>query len=79
MSSTAIPMRSRTHADRKGLLAAASALVAVASVAVTLAVTSGDDPPTAPASAGNAAAVHAHPLESPDVDPSAAERYHHFR
>ena len=88
MSTTAIPMRSRsTLADRKGFLAAASALVAVASVGVTIAVTSGDDSPSGPAPAqpeaaaaySDSAAVHAHPLESPYGDPTPAQRYHHFR
>jgi hypothetical protein len=90
--STALSVRTRRIPDRTGLLAGASALLAVGSVAITLAVTSGDDSPSGPASAGASAATaqpepakayavdaHSHPLESPQGGEAAAERFHHFR
>ena len=75
---------------RMPVLAAASALVAAASIGVTLAVTnSGSDTASRPASAGattaepDRATLYRHGAEVPNggaIDgQSAAERFHHFR
>ena len=87
-----IPTIQRRRSRRVPILAAASGLVAAASIAVTLGVTSaGGGEAVVPSPSG--AAVHAHPdratfyqrsVEAPQpgvsVDPGrSAERFHHFR
>ena len=90
--STALPVSApRTKSSRRiPLLAAASALVAAASISVTLAVTNdGGDTTSVPVSAGAASAAPDRATQyrnaaelptpsSPGVG-QAAERFHHFR
>jgi hypothetical protein len=89
MSTTASLPR-RTVSRRTQILASASALVAAASVAVTLAVVGGDggtnssQPSAAPATAQpNSATLYrnesAMPQPASPAGVSAAERFHHFR
>jgi hypothetical protein len=89
--STTLGLSHRTSSRRTQILASASALVAAASVAVTLAVSGGDgqssiDQPSAqPAIAQpdaarlyrNASALPSGPERQAGV--SAADRFHHFR
>ena len=91
MSTTiSLPSRSSLSSRRTQLLASASALVAAASVAVTLAVAGGDggtsvsQPSAAPATAQpNPATLYrnesAMPQPASPAGASAAERFHHFR
>jgi hypothetical protein len=89
--STTLSLPRRPVSHRTQLLASASALVAAASVAVTLAVTGGSgdaavsQPSGAPATAQpnavtqyrNDAALGSNAQQ--DGGPSAADRFHHFR
>jgi hypothetical protein len=88
--STTLSLPSRSVSRRTQILGSASALVAAASVAVTLAVASGGDstaprPTAAPATAQPNAStqyrndVAAEPGSRQAGGASAAERFHHFR
>jgi len=91
MSTTvSLPSRSSLSSRRTQLLASAGALVAAASVAVTLAVAGGDggtaasQPSAAPSTAQpNPATLYrnesAMPQPASPAGGSAAERFHHFR
>ena len=90
--STTVSLRSRSSLSsrRTQLLASASALVAAASVAVTLAVAGGDGGTTAAQPSAGPGAAQPNPATQyrneaampQPVNPaggSAAERFHHFR
>jgi hypothetical protein len=75
--SAPLPMGAgRIPVTRTGLLAGASAVLATASVAVTLAVSTGGDAAEAPAAPRDLPAIE---TSSQPIVPSAAEQFHHFR